>query len=149
MQTTRCLVSTFFKLATKFQNGHHSLKSADLAIQFLGQLLVPGHRNATPIILNRHTAIGVNGDGNRLGEISHRLIDGIVDNLVNEMMQSARSGVADVHARPFSHMLEVGQVLQIRIGVVRICGGNGKSGSFVGGRTRLRSIAHEDLQKRG
>ena len=86
---------------------------------------MPGHGNATSIILNRHATIGVDSDRHRLGEIGHRLVNRIIDDLIDQMMQTARGCITNVHPGSLSNVLEVGQVLQIRVGIVRICSWNG------------------------
>ena len=149
VQTAGGLIGTFFKFSTKFQHGHHAFKRADLTVQFFRQLLVSGDRDPTPIVFNCHTTVSVHGHRHHFGEISHRLINGIIDHLIHQVVQSSTGSITDIHTRPLTHMLEVRQMLQVSIGIIRVSGWNGRSRSFVGGRTRLRSVAHEDLQKRG
>jgi hypothetical protein len=42
-----------------------------------------------------------------------RLIDGVVDYLVDQMVESSGSGGADVHARPFANSLQTLQYLDV------------------------------------
>src|SRR5205823_4624541 len=51
-------------------------------------------------------AVGVDLDQNRLAESGHRLVDRIIDDLPDEVMQSARAGISDVHRGTSSHMLD-------------------------------------------
>ena len=48
----------------------------------------------------------------------HRLVDRVVDHLVHQVVQAARRGVADVHTRPFAHVLQVGEVLEVALAVL-------------------------------
>ena len=83
-----------------------------------------------------------------LGKVGHRLVDRVVDHLVDQVMQPAVGGVADVHAGPLADMFEVREVLQVLLGVFRIGGRESvECGAIDGGGFRFGSVAHEDLQK--
>ncbi len=148
VQTTGRLVGSFLELAAELEDRHHALERADVAVEFFGQLFVLGDRNASTIVLDRDAAVGVHGHRDRLGETRHRFVDGVVDDLVDEVMQAAIGRVTDVHPRSFADMFEIRKVLQILLGVFRIGGGNRGDGRIAGGRFRIGSVAHEDLQTR-
>ena len=59
-----------------------------------------------PLSTTLHTAIGQEGDLGAGGEAGHRLIDGVVDDLPNQVMEAPRPGRSDVHAGPFAHRFE-------------------------------------------
>ena len=42
----------------------------------------------------------------RVGVAGQRLVDGVVDDLVDQVVQAALAGRADVHARPLAYRLE-------------------------------------------
>ena len=48
----------------------------------------------------------------------HRLVDRVVDHLVDQVVQAADGGVADVHAGPFADVLQVAEVFQVLGGVI-------------------------------
>src|SRR5581483_9101530 len=50
------------------------------------------------------------------------LVHGVVDQLVDEVVQPLRPGVADVHARPLADVGRVAEVLDV---LVRVAGGPG------------------------
>ncbi len=64
-------------------------------------------RNAAAVIGDGHGAVGVERDGH-LGRVARqRLVDGVVDHLVDHVVQArAVVGVADIHARPLAHGIE-------------------------------------------
>lgn len=54
--------------------------------------------------------------GTMAGEM---LVDGVIENLVNTMMEAAFIGVADVHPRPLAHRLESLEFVDLG-GVIRL-----------------------------
>ena len=54
MQTTRCLISTFFEFTAKLQEGHHTFQRRDFASLLFGQLLVNVRWNSSAIIQYRY-----------------------------------------------------------------------------------------------
>jgi hypothetical protein len=62
--------------------------------------------NATPIIDDGDTAILVNDDRNFRAAAADRLINGVVHDLIDEVMQALGTGGPDVHRRPFSNWIE-------------------------------------------
>jgi len=57
-----------------------------------------------------------------------RLVDGVVDDLVDEVMEPSRTGRADVHARPFADRLQALQDLDVLGGVAGGLGAGGQGG---------------------
>src|SRR6185295_12137466 len=55
----------------------------------------------------------VQRDDDPVAEPGHGFVDRVVDNLVHEVMQTARAGRAYVHARPFADWLEAFQDLDV------------------------------------
>ena len=61
---------------------------------------------------------GIERDGHRRGVPGERLVDRVVDDLVDHVMQArAVIGVADIHAGPLAHRVEAFEDLD-RLGVV-------------------------------
>ncbi len=94
------LVTTAPKLAPGVQLGQHHLQT-DL---LLGGVHV--HRDAPPVVHDRHRAVLVQGDQDGVAVAGHGLVDRVVDDLVDQMVQTAKVGGADVHPRPPTHRLQ-------------------------------------------
>ena len=78
--------------------------------------------DAAAVVLHRDRAVVVDGHGNLRGVAGHRLVDRVVDHLVDEVMQPAGGGVGDVHAGPLADVLQVAEVFEVLGGVVRVAG---------------------------
>ena len=64
-------------------------------------------RDAAAVIGDRARAVGVERDRDLGGVAGQGLVDGVVDDLVDHMVQAgAVVGVADIHARPLAHGIE-------------------------------------------
>ena len=69
--------------------------------------LVDVGRNAAAVVAHRARAVGIEGDEDFLGKAGERFVDGVVDDLVDHVVQArAVIGVADIHARPLAHGIE-------------------------------------------
>jgi len=62
-------------------------------------------RDAPSIVRHRHGSVRVEGNLDFLAEPCHRLVNRVVDNLVDEVVEAPRIGRSDVHRRPFSDRL--------------------------------------------
>ena len=51
------------------------------------------------------------------GVAGHRFVDRVVDDFVDEVVQAAGGGVADVHGGPLADVLQVAEVLEVLGGV--------------------------------
>ena len=72
---------------------------------------------------------GLSVNQHLLGEAGQRLVDGVVDDLVDHVMQArAVIGIADIHARPLAHGIEALEDLD-QFGVIV----GGCDGWFAGG----------------
>jgi hypothetical protein len=96
------------------------------------------------VVDDSHAPIREQRDQDRVGVTRHRLVDGVVDDLLHQVVQSARSGRADVHAGALAHSLEtlenldlVGSVLALLL-LLGGCGALGVGGA-PGCRFRLVS----------
>ena len=68
--------------------------------------------DAAAVVGHRAGAVGVERDGDQLGVAGERFVDGVVDDLVDHVVQArAVVGVADIHARTFAHRVEAAQNL--------------------------------------
>ena len=80
VQTAGDLVAVLVELSAGVQHGHRELHARHL----LRWVNVDG--DAASIVVDRHRVIGVNGDVDPVGESGQRLVDGVVDDLVHEMV---------------------------------------------------------------
>jgi len=74
-----------------------------------GAYAFPGmdaHGNSAPVILYADDITLFKDDQNTVAKTRHGLIDAVIDDFINEMMESIRSGGTDIHTRSFSHGLE-------------------------------------------
>ena len=99
MQPTGHFVAVVVELAAGVEHGEHD---------FCGRLpaLVQVGRNAAAVVDDGDGAVDVNGDVHLVAETSERLVDGVVDDFIDEVMQAGRPGRADVHCRAQAHRLE-------------------------------------------
>ena len=69
--------------------------------------LVDVGRDAAPVVAHRAGAVRIERDGHRGRVAGERLVDRVVDDLVDHVMQArAVVGVADIHARALAHRVE-------------------------------------------
>ena len=101
MQAAGNLVGVLVEFSAGVQLGHDDLGRGDALA------LVNVDRNAAAVVAHRHRIVGVENDFHRAGVTRERFVDGIVDDLVDHVMQArAIIGVADIHARPLAHGIE-------------------------------------------
>ncbi len=106
VQPARHLVGVLVELAAGMQPGHDDLGGRDA---FFG-MDVDG--NAAAVVAHRAGAVGVERHAHRVAIAGERLVDGVVDDLVDHVMQArAVVGVADIHARALAHGIEPAQHL--------------------------------------
>ena len=94
-----CLVGIAVELAAGMERREdHALRR--------DTLLVHADRNPSSVIADRAAAISVQRHIDSGAVPGQMLIDRVVDNLVDQMIQSAAGGTADIHARPPSDCLQ-------------------------------------------
>src|SRR5205814_1521019 len=71
-------------------------------------------------LARRERAVGMQDHLDRVAEDGERLVDGVVDDLVYQMMQAVRARVADVHGGTLAHRLEAFEDLDVTRGI-RLC----------------------------
>ena len=64
------------------------------------------YRDAATVVLHLSRAVLMDDDADDRAVPGHRLIDGVVNDLVHQVMQALRAGGADVHTRPLAHGFE-------------------------------------------
>ena len=99
MQAAGDLVGGVFELAPGVKDREHDLGGRAAA-------LVHVHRDAAPVVNDGKRAVDVNRDVDVLAETRQRLVDGVVDDFVDEVVQPGRTGRSDVHRRTFADGFE-------------------------------------------
>ena len=108
VQTAGDRVAAATELAACVQLGHHGFHAGNaFARHFVD-------RNASSVIDHAHAAVRQNRHFDMRGIARQRLVDGVVDDLIHQVMQATGAGGADVHARADSHRLKAFQHSQIR-----------------------------------
>jgi len=100
VQTAGYGVGLAVELAPRVQGGHHDLDRRAV----LHRVLV--HGNAAAVVPHPHPAVGEQLHVDGVAVAGQRLVDGVVHDLVDEMMQSALAGRADVHPRALADSLK-------------------------------------------
>ena len=105
------------ELAAGVEDGEHDLERR------LALLLHRVDGDAAAVVDDGDRVVGVDRHVDARAVAGERLVDGVVDDLVDEVVQAAHAGRADVHAGPLADGLEAledGDVLGV-VGAVR-CG---------------------------
>jgi hypothetical protein len=63
-------------------------------------------RDPAAVVLDRAGVVRVQGDANAVAVAGERLVDRVVDHLVDEVVKPARAGRADVHAGTFANRFQ-------------------------------------------
>ena len=111
MQTTGDLVPAAAELSTGVQNGVHHLEC-------ILPRRVLADRDTATVVDNLDGVVLVDAHEDARGVSGHRFVDGVVDDLVDEMVKAALIGRADVHSRALAHRLEALKDLDARGAVV-------------------------------
>ena len=82
------------------------------------QLRLQVDRDAAAVVRDGDRAVGVDDDLDVIAVAGQRFVDGVVDELVDHVVQAVHVGVADVHARPLADGLEPLEDLDVGAGVV-------------------------------
>ena len=104
MQAARDLIGVLVEFSAGMQLGHDDLGRRHA----LALVDVDGY--AASVVANRHGIVGVEDDFHQAGKTRERLVDRVIDDLVDHVMQArAVVGVADIHARPLADGIEAFQ----------------------------------------
>ena len=98
------------ELAAGVQHGQHDLDGRALL------LLHDADGDAAAVVDDRDRVVRVDRDVDARAVAGERLVDGVVDDLVDEVVQSAHAGGPDVHAGSLANRLETlehGDVLRV------------------------------------
>ena len=100
VQTTGDLVPAVTELATGVQHGEHQGDGGDV---FDGVLL---DRDATTVVTHSAASVVQQFDLDGVAVARQGLVDGVVDDLVDQVVQAALTGGPDVHAGTLANRLE-------------------------------------------
>ena len=109
VQAARDLVALTAELPARVQHGHDDL-GRGLALV----LRVVVDRHAASVVGHATAAVGEQGHVDARAVTRHRLVDGVVDDLVDQVVEARRAGGSDVHPGPLTdrfETLENGDVL--------------------------------------
>ena len=112
MEAAGDLVGASAELAAGVEGGHDGFQGGPAG----GGVGV--HRDAPAIVGDGDLAPPVDGDVHPVAESGHRLVDGVVEDLVDQVVQSPLVGGADVHAGSDPDGLQSLQHLDVGGGVV-------------------------------
>ena len=100
MQAAGDLVASAAELAARVQNGENDLECA------LAGLLLNVNGYAAAVIAHADDVARLDDDLDAVAVAGECLVDGVVNYLVNQVVQTRRRGRADVHARTLSDRLQ-------------------------------------------
>ena len=96
-------------------------------------------REAAPVIQHARGTVGVQGDGDFGAVACQRFVDGVIYNFINQVIQTAHIGGADIHARPFSYGLQSLEHLNLsRVIMMSLLGHGATSLRTVDERNKVR-----------
>ena len=99
VQTTGDLVAVVVELAASVEDGERDLgRGFPTAVKI--------DRNAAAVVDDGDRVVDVDRNVDLIAEAGQRFVDRVVDDLVDEMMESRRTGRPDVHRRPLPYGLE-------------------------------------------
>ena len=107
MQTARNLVAAAAELAAGVQDGENDLDGGQTG----GLLYSDGY--AAPVVRDADDVVRLDDDVDLAAHSGQSLVDGVVHHLIDEMVQTARAGRADIHAGALAHGLEALEYLYL------------------------------------
>ena len=120
VQTAGDLVGILVELAARMELRHDDFGGRNA---FAG---VDIRRDAAAVVGDRHRPIGIERDGDDVGMAGKRLVDRVVDDLVDHVVQAGTVvGIADIHARPLANGIEALQDLDGIGTIFGVCAGFG------------------------
>ena len=117
VQTARDLVAVAAKFAARMKDGEHNLNGGHAA-------LVHVDGDAAPVVCDGDAVVPVDDDLDGVAVTRECLIDGVVHDLIDEVMQSALRCRADIHTGTLAHRLQSFEDLNLPRAVVGIDGGH-------------------------
>ena len=106
------LVAPAAELAAGVEHGENHLQGGQ------ARLGLDVHGDAAAVVGDSDGVALVDGDGDLIAEAGQGLVDGVVHDLVDQVVQSRFAGGADIHARPLAHGLQALQHLDLAAAVL-------------------------------
>ena len=100
METARDLIAVVVELTPGVKNGQYNFSGR-------ATTRMATNGNASSVINNRDGVVEMNGDVDLVAVPSKSFIDGIVDDLVHQVVQPLRTGLPDVHCWALPDRFEV------------------------------------------
>ena len=132
VQTAGDLVALAAELAAGVEHGQHHL-GRTLALVRAGRIRVDG--DAASTVFHPTATVGLEHDVDPIAVPRHRLVDGVVDHLPDEVVQPGQAGRTDVHAGPLADRVEALEDLDVLGAVVAAAAARG---GLLGGRVSRR-----------
>ena len=107
VQAARNLVAAPAELAARVEDGEHHGHGGQ------ARLVLHPHRDAPAVVRDIDHVPRQQAHVNRIAEARQGLVDGVVHNLVHQVVQAPRAGGADIHAGPLAHRLQALQDLDL------------------------------------
>ena len=92
-------ISTTAKLSTGVKGGENNLNGG----HFLDRVLV--NRNATTVIGHADSTVWQDDHINQIAVAGKRLIHRVIDDLIDQVVETPGAGRPDIHTRPLAHCL--------------------------------------------
>ncbi len=99
------LIGVLVELTPGTDLGHDDLQGGNAF------LFVQVHGYPAAIVLYGYRIILVDGNGNGITVAAHGFVDGVVDDLVHQVVQAADPYIADIHRRTHAHVFDAFQRL--------------------------------------
>jgi hypothetical protein len=65
------------------------------------------HRYATTVVFDGYRAVVIDGDLHIFRIACHGLVNGVIHDLIDQVVKASRGGIPDIHTGPFADMFEV------------------------------------------
>ena len=99
MQPSRNLVGVLVEFSSRTNLCHDYFKGRDPF------LFMHAHGNTATIVFSGNGIVFVNDDLDQIAMTGQGLIDGVINNFVDQVMQSSNTDISDVHGGTHAHML--------------------------------------------
>ena len=100
VQTTGNFITAITKFTTSVENSHNNF---NCRLTFFFHHI---NRNTTTIIAYGNTVISVDDYANVVTESSQSFVDTVIDNFINQMMQTTSRGTANIHCGSFTYCFQ-------------------------------------------
>jgi len=112
MEAPGKLIAVAIKFAARVQGGHNDLGGRPPLF------FVKIHGDTPAVVFDRYAVVLVDGYVDFVAEAHERFIDGIVYDLVDQVVQPGSPRAADIHRRSFAHRLQALKNFDILGGII-------------------------------